>query len=545
MEQHDAPEHPGLDRRFEADAPPLGTLLLTAPQHDVVEATLGAFRRGVSLVVITGDPGSGRSLVADLVAEVLLGEGARVDRGQPPSGLGQEVLLAHAASLLRLDPALLARAVLPPAPVMVAPGLLRVVAMVVDDADAWPADALRMLLSVARVRLVDGPLLHVVLMGQASLLRPVLSAEALPAHASLRIAPLSPAQGREYLARHLAAMPFPGARLSARAADDILAQAGGSPGRIDALVRSCLAAQPAGLSSGMPPTGGRAAGGASPFRRSAVPAAVLMLGVVATALLPHSRTRPALPDVAGRAAPASSPPAALDTAGVRRRPGCPPIRDAASARADGTPPRALPDLSCPPVPDVLARLQSPAPPPPPQPGALVDPPLLLLAAPVAIGAERASSAMTPGLPSLTGLVLPPSLDHLEVAVGIASAAGGAANLGTPPASRLPTGGAAGPRGAARTPGNGSALQQAHLGRSPDRLEASASQKARTSERAPPQARRHDAPLEQPSLAPPAARGGIRDNPDGLVRRAGVPYFCKAIRPGNQAESAYIQQVCGR
>ncbi len=540
MEQHDAPGHPVLDRRFKAEAPPVGTLLLTAPQHDVVEATLGALRRGVSLVVITGDPGSGRSLVAGVVAKVLLGEGARVDRGQPPGGLGQEVLLAHAASLLRLDPALLARAVLPPAPVMVAPGLLRVVAMVVDDADAWPADALRMLLGLARVRLVDGPLLHVVLVGQASLLRPVLSAEALPAHASLRIAPLSPAQGREYLARHLAAAPFPGARLSAWAADDILAQACGSPGRIDTLVRSCLAAQPAGMPAGC------AAGGASLFRRSAVPAAVLMLGVVATALLPHSRTPPALPDVAGRAAPASSPPAALDTAGVRRRPGCPPTRDAASARADGTPPRALPDLSCPPVPDVLARLQSPAPPPPPpQPGALVDPPLLLLAAPVAIGAERASSAVTPGLPSLTGLVLPPSLDHLEVAVGTASTAGGAANLGTSPASRLPTGGAAGPRGAARTAGNGSALQQAHMGRSPGRLEASASQKARTSERAPPQARRHDAPLEQPSLAPPAARGGIRDNPDGLVRRAGVPYFCKAIRPGNQAESAYIQQVCGR
>ena len=546
MDQHDGPRHAGFGRRG-TDASSVGGVLLTAPQHDVVEATLRAVRSGVSLVVVTGDPGSGRSLVADRVADVLLSQGVLVDRGLPPSGLGQEVLLAHAATLLQLDSALLTRAMLPPAPVMVTPGVLRVVAMVVDDADAWPPNALRTLLGLARVRLIDGPLLHVVLTGRAASLRSLLTAEAPPAHASLRIVPLSLVQGREYLARHLAAVPVSGAGLSARAADDILAQAGGSPGRIDALVRLCLASQPSCPSSGTAPTGRRAAGTTLLFRRLAVPAALLasmlMLGVVATALLPHSRTRPALPDAA---APAGSWLADSDTARPERRPRCPPARDEASARAGETARHAPPDPSCPPVPEVLAQLNPLAPPVPvPQPGVLVDPPLLLLHVPAAIRAGRDLSAEAPGLPSLAGLVLPPFLGHLEVVAALASTAGGAVKPGMPPSSRLPTVIAARLPGAARPSETGSASQQAHPGLLPGQLDASALQKSRVPDRAPPRARRHDASPEQPSPAPPADRSVIRDNPEGQVSRAGVPYFCRAIQPGNQAETAYIRQVCGR
>lgn len=554
MDQYDRPDRAGFDPRFDVETPSIGAALLTAPQHDVVKAALGAVRRGVSLVVVTGAPGSGRSVVADHVAEALLGQGLRVDHGPPPDGLAPEVLLARAASLLDLDPALLARAALPPAPVMVAAGFVRAVAMVVDDADAWPAGALRMLLGLARVRLVDRPLLHVILLGQAASLRPVLSAETLPAHASLRIVPLSLAQGREYLARHLAAMPPARASLSALAANDILARAGGSPGRIDTLLRSCLAAQPG---SGIAPAGTRAADATMLFRRSAVPAALLasmlVLGVAATALLPHSGTKPILPDPARRPAQATSLPAASDTAGSTPRPGCLRTHDAVTDEADGTARHAPPDPSCVPMPTVLAQLHHLAPPPPmPLPAAPVAPPLLLLHAPIAIGAERALSAVTLGLPSLTGPVLPPLLGHMPVAAAVASAAGGAASPGVPPPPRPPAGVTATPHGASGTaapPGNGSASGQAHSGLLSARPSASASRTARIPDpdrtRLRVVDRKHDAPLEQPSPAPPADRGGIRDNPAGLVSQAGRPYFCRAIRPGNQAETAYIQQVCGR
>ena len=532
MDQHDGPGHASLGRR-DTNTSLVDTVLLTAPQHDVVEAILSAVRHGVSLVVVTSSPGSGRSLVANLVTEVLFGQGVRVDRGLPPSGLGREVLLAHAATLLQLDPDLLARAMLPPAPVMVATGLLRVAAMIVDDADAWPPDALRMLLSLARVRLIDGPLLHIILMGQAVSLRPVLSAETLPAHASLRIAPLSLEQSREYLARHLAAIPLSGAGLSERTADKILAGAGGSPGRIDALVRSYLAAQPSGPASDTAPAGRRAAGATSLFSRLAVPAALLtsmlMLGVVATALLPHFQTGPALPNAAGRATVAASLPPALDMAVLERRAGCPPTRGAAPASADNTARGAPLDPSCRPVPDVLAQLHRFAVPlPPPQSGALVDPPLLLLQAPVVIGAERAPLIVPVDLPPLRDLVLPPSLDHVEVLATIASAAGAAAKLGIPPSPRLHAWIAARLPSAAHPPGIASASHKAHM---PDRTSL--------------QAQRHNAPLEQPSPAASTDRGGIRDNPDGQVSRAGVPYFCRAIQASNQAETAYIRQVCGR
>ncbi len=513
MDHYDRPDRADVDPRIDAEAASIGAAPLTAPQHDVVEAALGAVRRGLSLVVVTGDPGSGRSVVADHVAEVLLGQGLRVDRGLPPASRAPDVLLARAALLLDLDPALLARAALPPAPVMVAAGFVPALAMVVDDADAWPAGALRMLLSLARVRLVDGPLLHVILLGQAASLRRALSAETLPAYASLRIVPLSPAQGREYLARHLAAMLPAGASLSALAADDILARAGGSPGRIDTLVRSCLAAR---LGSDIAPPDTRAAGGTTPSRRSIVPAALLasmlVLGVAAMAFLPHPWTKPPLPDPARRPAQATSLP----------------------------------------MPLVLAQLHHPAPAPPISlPAAPVGPPLLLHA-PVAIRAERALSAVALGVPSLPGPALPSLLDHLPVAAAVASAGGAAASPDMPLPPRPPAEVTATPRGASGTAapsGNGSASVQAHPSRLSARPSASASQMARISQpdRARPQVvdRRHDAPPEQPSSGIPADRGGIRDNPAGLVSRAGVPYFCTGIRPGNQAESDYIRQVCGR
>ncbi len=564
MDQYDRPDRAEVDLRIDAEAPSIGAAPLTAPQHDVVEAALGAVRRGLSLVVVTGEPGSGRSVVADHVAEVLLGQGLRVDRGLPPDGLAPDALLARAAALLDLDPALLARAALPPAPVMVAAGFVPAAAMVVDDADAWPAGAMRMLLDLARVRLVDRPLLHVVLLGQAASLRPVLSAETLPPYASLRIVPLSPAQGREYLARHLAAMAPGGVSLSAPAADDILARAGGSPGRIDTLVRSCLAAQPG---SDIAPADTRAAGGTTPSRRSVVPtallASVLVLSVAVTVLLPRSRTKPPLPEPARRPALATSLPAAPDAAGSAPRPGCPPTRDAVTDGADGAARHAPPDPSCVPAPLVLAELHPLAPAPPISlPAAPVGAPLLLHV-PVAIGAGRALSAMTLGVPSLPGPVLPPLLDHLPVAAAVASAAGAAASPDMPlpprpPAEiiplppRPPAEVAATPRGVSGTPappGTGSASAQAHPGRLSAPPAASASQKARMSQpdRARPQVvdRRHDAPPEQPSPGIPADRGGIRDNPAGLVSRAGVPYFCTGIRPGNQAETDYIRQVCGR
>ncbi len=564
MDQYDRPDCAEVDPRIDAEAASIRAAPLTAPQHDVVEAALGAVRRGLSLVVVTGDPGSGRSVVADHVAEALLGQGLRVDRGLPPDSRAPEALLARAASLLDLDPALLARAALPPAPVMVAAGFVPVVAMVVDDADAWPAGALRMLLDLARVRLVDRPLLHVILLGQAASLRPVLSAETLPAYASLRIVPLSLAQGREYLARHLAAISPAGASLSAPVADDILTRAGGNPGRIDTLVRSCLAAQ---LVSDIASPDTHAAGGTTPFRRSAVPAALLasmlVLGVAATALLPHSGTKPPLPDPARRPAQATSLPAVSDAAGSAPRPGCPRTQDTVTDGANGTARHTPLDPSCMPTPLVLAELHHPAPAPPvPLPAAPVGP-LLLLHAPVAIGAERALSAATLGVPSLPGPVLPPFLDHLPVAAAVASTADTTASpeLPLPPRPpaeiiplppRPPAEVTATPRGASGTAaplGNGSVSVQTHPSRLSARPGASAPQTARISQpdHARPQVvdRRHDAPLEQPSPDIPADRGGIRDNPAGLVSRAGVPYFCTGIRPGNQAETDYIRQVCGR
>lgn len=556
MDQHDRPDRAGFDPQLNAGVTWINAAVLTTPQRDVVEATLGAIRQGMPLVVVTGDPGSGRSTVADHVAKVLLGRGLRVDRALPPDGLAPEALLARVASLLDLDPAFLARAALPPAPVIVATGPVRAVAIVVDNADAWPAGVLRMLLGLVRVRLVDGPLLHVILLGQATSLRPMLSREILPAHASLRIVPLSLAQGREYLGRHLAAIPPAGASLSAQAANDILARAGGSPGRINALVCSCLVARQGASAA---PAGTRAAGGATLFRRSAMPvtllASLLLLGVVAATLLTHPGTTPILPDPARRPAHATSLPATPDVAGPAPAPGCLGTLGVVTEEAEGTAQHLPPD---PPCPTTVARLRPLAPiAPMPLPATSVVAPLLLLVhAPVVIETRHVLPTFALGLSSLTGLALPPRLEHLPVLdrppTAAAVAPSAAARQGVPFPRRSPAEAAATPLGVsgrAAPPGRASVPGQKHPDLLPAQPRPSVVRAVRTTDpdRAHPRVvdRMHDAPAEQPSPGTPADRGGIRDNPAGLVSRAGVPYFCSAIRSGNQAETAYIRQVCSR
>ena len=89
-------------------APAGGDLLLTVPQEDALSATLNAVGGGAGLVLIAGDAGSGRTLVADALAAALRARGLVVDQIARLGGLGGGALLARLAPALGIAPGRLA-----------------------------------------------------------------------------------------------------------------------------------------------------------------------------------------------------------------------------------------------------------------------------------------------------------------------------------------------------------------------------------------------------------------------------------------------------
>ena len=317
LDRYDPDDFDFLGPPFSA---PVGRdLLLTIPQEDAVSAALNALGRGTALVLVTGESGSGRTLVAEVLADALRGRNLVVDEIAQLGGLGGTALLRRLAPLLRTAPEWLApmlaavaseaSAAVPDAakPDVHAPGLAtprhhraapqyaakgarppaasemepsgpyasrldasgpavlhetaqasaRLVgsaqaeaplAVIVDDAGTWPIGSLLLLASLACLPARDGPLLQVVLIGDAGLERRLVplhragSAGGSTAPVSLRIPPLTIRQGQEYLAHRFAAA---GGRLertmSAAAVGEILVRCGGNPGRIDRLTDDCLA----------------------------------------------------------------------------------------------------------------------------------------------------------------------------------------------------------------------------------------------------------------------------------------------------------------
>ncbi len=213
-------------------APAGGDLLLTVPQEDALSAALNALGRGSGLVVIGGDAGSGRTLVADALADALRARGLVVDQIARLGGPGGSALLARLAPLLGIAPSRLAPVLAALAPTLrdaghpggladargaAARGLASgrgssgdarqagagvidgarpdrapiqgvaraagqpggraagdarpgpALAVVVDDAGTWPEADLLLLASLAGLRLGDAPLLQAVLIGDASL----------------------------------------------------------------------------------------------------------------------------------------------------------------------------------------------------------------------------------------------------------------------------------------------------------------------------------------------------------------------------------------
>lgn len=211
---------------FEFLGPPFavpvrGDLLLTIPQEDALSGALNAIGRGVGLVLIAGEAGSGRTLVADALADSLQARGMAVDQIAQIGGPGGGALLARIAPLLGIAPGRLAPALAALvaatrdggpdgasaardaarglAAGQVRPGVgtvhavtgvidrdrpgrvpdgrrlaaearpARALAVVVDDAGTWPDEDLLLLVSLAGLRVGDAPLLRAVLIGDAAL----------------------------------------------------------------------------------------------------------------------------------------------------------------------------------------------------------------------------------------------------------------------------------------------------------------------------------------------------------------------------------------
>ncbi len=203
--------------------PVRGDLLLTIPQEDALSGALNAIGRGVGLVLIAGEAGSGRTLVADALADSLHARDMTVDQIAQLGGPGGGALLARVAPLLGIEPGRLAPALaalvastrdggpdLAPetrdaaarglaagragagfGAVHAATGVIdrdrparapdgrrlaaaearqaRALAVVVDDAGTWPDEDLLLLVSLAGLRVGDSPLLRAVLIGDAAL----------------------------------------------------------------------------------------------------------------------------------------------------------------------------------------------------------------------------------------------------------------------------------------------------------------------------------------------------------------------------------------
>ncbi|MGI4975890.1 MAG: hypothetical protein ACRYG6_03000 [Janthinobacterium lividum] len=202
--------------------PVRGDLLLTIPQEDALSGALNAIGRGVGLVLIAGEAGSGRTLVADALADSLQARDMTVDQIAQLGGPGGGALLARVAPLLGIEPGRLAPAlaalvaatrdggpdVAPETREAAARGLAagqagagfgtvhaatgvidrdrpgrvadgrrlaaeawpaRALAVVVDDAGTWPDEDLLLLVSLAGLRVGDSPLLRAVLIGDAAL----------------------------------------------------------------------------------------------------------------------------------------------------------------------------------------------------------------------------------------------------------------------------------------------------------------------------------------------------------------------------------------
>ncbi len=152
---------------------------------------------------------------------------------EAPDTSGLEVLRAAAQAGVRLAEGAQAEAAL---------------AVVVDDAGTWPTESLLVLAALARLRRGDAPLLQVVLVGDAALerrlsaMRGAAQGGGLSAPVSLRIPPLTPRQGQEYLAHRFAAAGGSLERtVSAAAVREIVVRCDGNPGRIDQLAEDCLA----------------------------------------------------------------------------------------------------------------------------------------------------------------------------------------------------------------------------------------------------------------------------------------------------------------
>lgn len=292
-------------------AVPAGSdLRLMVPQRDVVSAAVDALGRGTALVLVTGEAGSGRTIVAAALADALRGHGLVVDEIAQLGGIAGTALLHRVAPLLRIAPERLSQAIdaiLPDTagaavpdqavPGLPVPGLaisgrrtaashgaglgarepeepeaqdtsglgmLRAaaqagvrlaegaqaeaaLAVVVDDAGTWPTESLLVLLSLARLRRDDAPLLQAVLVGDAALERRLAAMRGAgqgsgpSAPVSLRIPPLTLRQGEEYLAHRFAVAGGSLERtVSAAAAREIVVRCAGNPGRIDQLAEDCL-----------------------------------------------------------------------------------------------------------------------------------------------------------------------------------------------------------------------------------------------------------------------------------------------------------------
>lgn len=279
-------------------APVGGDLLLTVPQENVLSATLAAFGRGSGLVLIAGDAGSGRTLLADAITDSLCARGLVVDQIAQTGGLGSGALLARLVPRLgiareRLAPVLTALAATArgvgqdgagprgtlaagwgdagnagwsdaavidrewsgaaPDPGPAGTGRASAqqasaLAVVVDDAGTWSEADLLLLASLAGLGIREAPLLQAVLIGDAALERQfgalceAVDREGGGEAVSLRISPLTLRQGEEYLAQRFAAAGGSLQRtMSPGAVGEILLRCGGNPGRIDQLADDCLA----------------------------------------------------------------------------------------------------------------------------------------------------------------------------------------------------------------------------------------------------------------------------------------------------------------
>ncbi|MBN8929307.1 MAG: hypothetical protein J0H19_22135 [Rhodospirillales bacterium] len=196
----------------------LGSLFLTDAHRQVAESLLRAVEEGTRLIVLSGEPGIGKSTLLQGVLLRLRDPKLRILRQTAPIAAGA-VLLPALGRRPEREHTLLA----------------------IDSAEALAPRTLRYLLARAERSGAQGPPLQLLLTGRPELLdrlRATLADRAIGrTRLELRLSPLSPADAVRYVEHRVMRSGYPVRQVMEPGAVRIIAQQGGGvPARLDALL---------------------------------------------------------------------------------------------------------------------------------------------------------------------------------------------------------------------------------------------------------------------------------------------------------------------